>query len=98
MRTLPSRAFKLTTIAAASVLVFATAALAKMKVIESDAPEIAIGSEWADDATLPVPPGKSVRVLMLPSNVTKVIEGPSDNREGGKAAPWGGTRGSGEDN
>jgi hypothetical protein len=65
-----------------------------MKVLESDVAEIKVGSEWADDAKLPIPPGKKVRVLMLPSNVTKVISGPELNSEGtARNAPWGGTRG-----
>jgi hypothetical protein len=69
---------------------FSLSAAAEMRVIESDVADIKVGSVWADGATLPVPPGKSVRVLVLPGNVSKTIEGP--RTETGATAPWGATR------
>jgi hypothetical protein len=75
----------------AAFVVTAHAADAKMRVIESDAPGIAVGSVWVDDAKLPIPPGKRVRVLILPQNVTKVLVGPAVPDSG--SPPWGGTRG-----
>ncbi len=45
---------------------------------------------WADGAVLPIPPGKSVHVLLLPSNVSKTIQDPGTDT--GERAPWGATR------
>jgi hypothetical protein len=73
MHTLPFPSFKVLSLAALALVASTAPAAAKMKVIESDVPEIAVNSEWDDEASLKVPPGKSVRVLILPSNVTKVI-------------------------
>ena len=42
----------------------------------SNVPGLAKGSVLADDALLDVPRAKSVRVIMKPANVTKVIAGP----------------------
>jgi hypothetical protein len=69
----------------------ASAASAEMRVLDSDAAEVKTGSVWPDDAKLPIPPGKKVRMLLLPSNVTKVINGPSAEKAVG-TAPWGATR------
>jgi hypothetical protein len=64
----------------------------RMKVIDSDTAEVVIGSEWPESQPLPIPPGRRVRVLLLPSNVTKELRGPpAENPE--QEAPWGGMRG-----
>lgn len=74
----------------AASLALPTSAMAKLKVIESDVPGIEVGSEWPDDANLPIPPGKSIRVLVLPANTTRILRGPEP--ESRSKPPWGGTR------
>ena len=76
----------------ASVLQSATVEIARadMLVLESNVPEIKVGSRLPDEPN--VPPGGRVRVL-LPSNETKVFEHPasaSDSRS--ITEPVGGTR------
>lgn len=73
-----------------ALLAWTGGAIAKVKVIESDVESIAVGSEWEDERKLSVPPGKSIRILVLPSNVTKVLSGPAVN---GGRPPWGGALG-----
>jgi hypothetical protein len=78
--------------AAAILGACSSAARAEMEVIESNAPNISKGSRYPDDAQLDIPPGKSVRVLVLPSKTIKTLFGPQD---GNKA--WGGARGGNDD-
>jgi hypothetical protein len=50
-------------------------AMAEMIVTESNVPEFAVGSVLPDRETLKLPAGGRVRVLLLPSNATKLFEG-----------------------
>jgi hypothetical protein len=53
-------------------------AMAEMIVTESNVPEFAVGSvlpNLPDRETLKLPAGGRVRVLLLPSNATKLFEG-----------------------
>ena len=62
---------------------------ADMLVIESNVPEYPAGTHLPDDAEkwLKLPANCFIRVLILPSNVTRIFEGPKSQR------PKGGTRG-----
>jgi hypothetical protein len=64
------------TLLAGIALVLSTAASADVRVTKSNVPTIAKGSILKDDAILDVPPNKTVKVLMEPSKVSKVIVGP----------------------
>jgi hypothetical protein len=44
--------------------------------MKSDVPELKKGTVLKDDAVLDIPEKKSVKVLLLPSNVTMSIAGP----------------------
>jgi len=62
---------------------------ADMLVIESNVPEYPAGTHLPDDVEkwLKLPANCFIRVLILPSNVTRIFEGPKLQR------PKGGTRG-----
>jgi hypothetical protein len=74
-----------------SVCATLSAAWADMLVLESTTSQYAVGDHVDDVAVKAFPAGQHVRVLLLPSDVTKLFEG-----EGPSAAgdlPYGGTRG-----
>lgn len=80
----PARAIAIAALLAAGLA--AVEARAEMQVIESDVDTYAVGSRLPD-GDLQVPPGRRVRVLLLPSNQTKLFIGPEE-----RAVPAGGTR------
>jgi hypothetical protein len=51
-------------------------AMADVKVLQSNVPDIRKGTVLKDDDILDVPDNKTVKVLLLPSKVTKKIAGP----------------------
>jgi len=51
-------------------------ALADVKVLQSNVPDIRKGTVLKDEDILDVPENKTVKVLLLPSKVTKKIAGP----------------------
>jgi hypothetical protein len=57
-------------------LISATPAYADVLVLKSNVPGIEKKSVLQDDAILDIPEKKSVKVILKPSNVTKVIKGP----------------------
>jgi hypothetical protein len=61
---------------AGTALISTTLVHADVLVLKSDVPEIAKRSVLQDDAILDVPENKSIKVILKPSNVTKVIKGP----------------------
>jgi hypothetical protein len=71
---------------AAVSLAAGAAALAEMRVIESNSPRYAVGMRLPDDAKLKLKKGERVRVL-LSSNRTKLFTG-----GGSKSGTTGGTR------
>lgn len=81
--------------ARAAVIVFIIAlmtpsvALAEMQVLESNVPEFQAGSRLPDNTKLNLPAGGRVKVLLLPSNETKVFTGPNSTTP---SIPLGGTR------
>jgi hypothetical protein len=72
----------------ASLLWGATVVCAEVRVLQSQVPNIVTGQVLRDDTVLHVPPNKTVRVLLTPSNSTKTIAGPFD----GKAYDYGPSR------
>jgi hypothetical protein len=60
----------------AGALIPAAPACADVLVLKSDVPGIEKKSVLQDDAVLDVPDSKSVKVILKPQNVTKVIKGP----------------------
>jgi hypothetical protein len=74
------------TIVTASIA--ALAAEPDMQVLESNVPEIRIGTRVSNETVSALPTGARVRVL-LPTLKTKVFEGPT----AGPTRSWGGTRG-----
>ncbi len=56
---------------------------ADMIVLESTSPKYPNGARLPDDAVKVLAPGESVRVLLLPSNTTKLFEAPPDQRREG---------------
>jgi hypothetical protein len=92
MHTLRVPPFKTFSLALAVLLAGSLTVDAKVKVIESDVPGIAVNSEWDSEASLKVPAGKSVRVLLLPSKITKVISGGKVGGEAEMDKSIGGTR------
>jgi hypothetical protein len=56
-------------------LVWGAPAMAEMRVTESNVPEYAVGLVLPDSDSLKLPAGGRVRVLLLPSNATKLFEG-----------------------
>ena len=83
-------------LAAFAILIVATyAALARaeMQVIESNVGAFDVGARIADVDTTSLPPGGRVKVLILPSNETKVFRGPGTAEGNAKNTPFGGTRG-----
>ena len=63
-------------------------ALADMQVLESNVSGIQVGSRLPDNLKLDLPIGGRVKVLLLPSNETKIFSGPPS-----RDAPLGGMRG-----
>src|SRR5262245_15769191 len=61
---------------AGTALICTTSAHADVLVLKSDVPGINKKSVVQDDAILDVPENKSVKVILKPQNVTKVIKGP----------------------
>ncbi len=57
-------------------MISAAPAYADILIVKSDVPGIEKKSVLADDAILDIPENKSVKVIMRPSNVSKVLEGP----------------------
>jgi len=55
---------------------FSGAAVADLRVIESNVPSIATGASFPDGATFDVPKGKKIKLLKTPANSTHEIEGP----------------------
>ena len=51
-------------------------ALADVKVLQSNVPDIPKGTVLKDDEVLYVPESRTIKVLLLPSKVTKKIAGP----------------------
>lgn len=51
-------------------------ALADVRITKSNTPGFKKGDVVPDDTVLDIPAGKSVKVLILPSNVSKAITGP----------------------
>jgi len=74
---------------ALSAFVAVSHASAEMQVIESNSARYPVGATLRDDATPTLAAGEQIKVLLLPSNRTKVFSGAS------KASPGvpGGTRG-----
>ena len=56
--------------------VFSGAAVADLRVIESNVPSIATGASFPDGAAFDVPKGKKIKLLKTPANSTHEIEGP----------------------
>lgn len=68
-------------------------ALADMQVLESNVPEFNVGSRMSDANELKLPPGGRVKVLVLPSNETKIFTGPNASQPNLRDVPFGATRG-----
>ena len=73
---LPFRIDTWLAVLAGAALISTTLAHADVLVLKSDVAEIAKKSVLQDDAIIDVPENKSVKVILKPSNVTKVIKGP----------------------
>jgi hypothetical protein len=58
-----------------AALAMAVPAAADMQVIESNVAKFGIGMRLADNSKIELKPGERVKVLMLPSNQTKVFTG-----------------------
>jgi hypothetical protein len=67
-----------------------SSARADMLVLESTVPQYKVGDHLADNVAVEVGDGQHVKVLLLPSNTTKVFEGKGGNVG---ALPFGGMRG-----
>ena len=77
-------------VAILAVSLFAVgSAKADMRVLESSVPDYAVGAVLPDSPSLKLPPGGRVKVLLLPSNATKVFEGAD---AASRSQPWSGTR------
>jgi esterase/lipase superfamily enzyme len=62
-------------VAGSLAFVAATSALAELRVVESNSPAYRVGSIWPDNTVFDLKPDERVRVLVLPSNQTRVFEG-----------------------
>ena len=60
----------------AGVAFDAQLALADVKVLQSNVPDIPKGTVLKDEDVLDVPESKTIKVLILPSKITKKIAGP----------------------
>jgi hypothetical protein len=69
----------LSAVAASALMALAAPAVAEISVLESTAPGLKSGARLPDDASVDIPAGKSLRVL-LPSGQTKSINGPFHGR------------------
>jgi len=73
---LPFRINSWLAVVAGTALISTTIAYGDVLVLNSDVPGIAKRSVLQDDTILDVPENKSLKVILKPSNVTKVIKGP----------------------
>jgi len=73
---LPSRINAWLAALAGTALISTAVANADVLVLSSDVPGIAKRSVLQDAAILDVPENKSIKIILKPSNVTKVIKGP----------------------
>jgi len=71
-------------------LITPSVSVAEMRVLESNVPEYQAGLMLPDNTKLNLPAGGRVKVLLLPSNETKVFSGPNSTAP---AIPLGGMRG-----
>lgn len=80
-RTTPvsARAFACAIITASLAAFSASAARAEIIVLGSNAPGLAVGKVLGDEATLSVPAGSRVRI-MLPSGSTREVKGPASHK------------------
>jgi hypothetical protein len=68
---------------AAALLLLPCVAMAEMEVLESSAPQIAVGAKIPDEARVKVPDGASIRVLVLNTGATKTLKGPYEGTVAG---------------
>jgi hypothetical protein len=66
-------------VAATALMALAAPAVAEISILESTAPGLKSGARLPDGASVDIPAGKSLRVL-LPSGQTKSINGPFHGR------------------
>lgn len=66
----------------------AFAARAEVRILESNNSQFKVGSSVSDLDSIQLPPGARVRVLMLPSNETRILRGPDSQKD----VPFGATR------
>jgi hypothetical protein len=59
-----------------------TLAYAETEVLESDVPELPIGTKIADETYVKIPDGNNLRVLVLSSGTTKTLKGPYEGMIG----------------
>lgn len=55
---------------------FVVSAHAESEVLESDAPDLPVGTKIADDQRVVIPDDAKVRVLLVASGTTKTLKGP----------------------
>lgn len=84
-----NRAFSLL---AALLFLLGTASIARaeMQVLESNVTGIAVGAVLPDTDSLSLPPGGQVKVLLLPSKVTRTFNGPASATR--QPPPWAASR------